>query len=778
MTRTLSSRIILINDDLSQIALQQGLLRRAGLIPVAFPGVHQALTHLEQAGCPDLIISDLNMPGVDGFRLCRLLRSADYPALNAVPILIISGTFNGKETERLVLDLGANAFLPLPLDGAVFLETVDSLLSRTLPAPRQRALVVEDSPSSSMMVQKALESAGYHVQLAVSLHEAREVLPDPGLQLLVLDYHLPDGLGDGLLTEYQARMPDTVWLMITTNTDPHLALNWMQLGADAYLQKPFHPTYLLELCERARRTRSLLSLQDMLVHHPGQLQASEHGFQQLADSLPLSVARFLPDGTLIYINPSHAEAYGEPARELPGKNLFDLLPAARSDSLRTCLQELTRDHSRLTRIEHWIDPHGRERWQEWTNQAFFDPAGQLLYFQSIGRDVTEHQQLFNWLSFQAAVLDEIADLITVTSADGTILYTNKAVRQYFGLSEEALHGQSVSALGAYSLEGPGQQDPIRQAQENGLFQGKVVHTRPGGEACILDTRLQLLPDGSPPETVISVSSDITDRVRAEEKLQQTNQQLERTLKKLRASQQQVVQQERLAAVGQLAAGIAHDFRNNLSVILLNTELAQADEGLPEQTSRRLDVVIHTCSQAARLVEQILDYSSTAPLHTRIFDLGHMLQEFLGIYQPSLPDTIRVQTRWENSPFTVRGDRARLEQALLNIILNACDAMPEGGELSFSLGQVHLSDDQPLPKADLSPGHWFCLEIADTGQGIQPDIQDSVFDPFFTTKEPGMGTGLGLSQAYGILRQHEGSITEHSEHGQGTAFSLYLPVHGG
>jgi PAS domain S-box-containing protein len=266
---------VVVNDDPTQLNVLTGLLQKEGLDATAFESAEAALVEMNAACPPDLIITDLYMPGIDGWRFCRLLRSPEYEAFNAVPILVVSATFAGDEASSITADLGANAFLPSPVDGRRFIDTVRAVRSGEKPKESLRVLVVEDSRTLAGLLAKRFEEHGYQADVAFSRREASKRFTEAAYDIAVLDYHLPDGLGDALLQKFRMKSPNCVCVMITTDPDPKLALSWMKAGAAAYLRKPFDPEYLIEQCIRARRERALLRVEDLLEERTQSLRDRE-----------------------------------------------------------------------------------------------------------------------------------------------------------------------------------------------------------------------------------------------------------------------------------------------------------------------------------------------------------------------------------------------------------------------------------------------------------------------------------------------------------------------
>ncbi|HRQ39094.1 MAG TPA: PAS domain S-box protein [Chloroflexota bacterium] len=240
-------------------------------------------------------------------------------------------------------------------------------------------------------------------------------------------------------------------------------------------------------------------------------------------------------------------------------------------------------------------------------------------------------------------------------------------------------------------------------------------------------------------------------------------------------QRRAQQQERLAAVGQLAAGIAHDFNNILAVIVLYTQLISRTVEMPARSQERLQIIEQQTNRAADLIQQILDFSRQSVLERQAFDLLPFTEKLVALLDRTLPENIQVELEHTGEAYFIQADSTRIQQVIMNLAVNARDAMPEGGQLHIRLAHRHTTEPKPMPLHDLPPGNWVQIEVADSGGGIPPEALPHIFEPFFTTKEVGQGTGLGLAQVYGIVQQHEGYIDVTTQVGQGTSFFLYFPA---
>ena len=254
----------MVNDDPTQAAILAGLMAKANIEAHTFSGAEAALAAMDPSEPPDLIVTDLYMPGIDGWRFCRLLRSPEYASFGKIPILVVSATFAGDHPERIAADAGADAFLSSPVDGKAFVAQVDALLAGNKTDRSCRVLIVEDGKVLASLLKKTFNAHCYQADVTPTLREAEIAFAKTPYDVAVLDYHLPDGEGDALLEAFRMQQPDCVCLMMTTDPTPELALSWMKRGAAAYLRKPFAPGLLIELCIRAHRERALLRIEDLL----------------------------------------------------------------------------------------------------------------------------------------------------------------------------------------------------------------------------------------------------------------------------------------------------------------------------------------------------------------------------------------------------------------------------------------------------------------------------------------------------------------------------------
>jgi len=258
-------------------------------------------------------------------------------------------------------------------------------------------------------------------------------------------------------------------------------------------------------------------------------------------------------------------------------------------------------------------------------------------------------------------------------------------------------------------------------------------------------------------------------------LRQSNRRLQATLIKLQETQETMLQQARLAAVGQLSVGIAHEFNNILGSVTLHTQMSLGTSGLTPQLCRRLEIISGQADRAAKLVQQIVDFGRRAILRREELDLLPFMAQLIGRLERTLPENVHLYLDCDVEELRVNVDPARLQQAIMNLVDNARQAMPESGELRVALSRKAETDEIRCVTCGQTTGEeWASISVTDTGTGIPPDVLPRIFEPFFTTRSP-LGSGLGLSQAHGIAKQHEGHIDVETQEGGGSTFTLYLPA---
>jgi PAS domain S-box-containing protein len=305
-----------------------------------------------------------------------------------------------------------------------------------------------------------------------------------------------------------------------------------------------------------------------------------------------------------------------------------------------------------------------------------------------------------------------------------------------------------------------------------------LRTKNGEWKWVLDAGLVVERDAAGlPVRAAGIHQDVSERKFAEDALRASHEELAATLSELQETQQRMMQQERLAAVGQLAAGIAHDFNNVLTAILMYSQLSLTETSLDPKLQRRLSVIVEQTRQGAELVQQILDFGRATVMRLHPLNVITIIEDSIHLAQRTLSASIEIERSLPQQPLIVQADATRIQQAMLNLFFNARDAMGGSGTIQVEMLLCDHTMDGVIMCAEcgaIHGGRWAAISVADSGVGISPEHLPRVFEPFFTSKGAN-GHGLGLAQVHGIVKQHGGHICIETRPGVGTTFYLYLPL---
>lgn len=370
---------------------------------------------------------------------------------------------------------------------------------------------------------------------------------------------------------------------------------------------------------------------------------------------------------------------------------------------------------------------------------------------NIGEDINEMlKSLERSHSFINAVIEDLPEGIILVNSEYRVVLANKIGLQHLKFLSNAGMGDVLSHIGSTS---------IIEMVSNFSRPPHIIRQSINVENFFFEVTAKYIGIGKNKDIgIVFVFMDVT--------------------KEKTELMERIQSRENLSAVGQLAAGIAHDFNNILTGITGYAELLYIDLTLPDKVRRQLKVILQNAERATNLVRQILDFSRKSMSEFEVVDLKIFFKDFIDFLKRIIPENIRISFDYKPGDYRVMADRTKLQQVLMNMSLNAKDAMPMGGELVFGLSQINVNREVKIldyGNNKIPEGDWVALTIRDSGTGIPKNVLPRIFEPFYTTKEVGKGTGLGLSQVYGIIKQHDGYINVYSKPDLGTTFTFYLPV---
>lgn len=389
---------------------------------------------------------------------------------------------------------------------------------------------------------------------------------------------------------------------------------------------------------------------------------------------------------------------------------------------------------------------GTYYWVDTTIVPFLNAEGKPYQYVAIRSDITERKRAEERISQQAALLDQAQDAILVRDLEQKILFWNKGAEKIYGWTAEEVVGKPLF------------KELLDQARtavlKNGEWQGELHQNRRDGAEIIVESRWTLVRDDKgQPTAILVINTDVTEKKRMES---------------------QFLRAQRMESIGTLAGGIAHDLNNVLSPILMAIDMLQL-KTTDEASKKWLDVLRTNAERGGNMVRQVLSFARGVEGERVALQPKHLIKEIVKILRETLPKSIEISLDIPNDLKIISADATQLHQVLMNLCVNARDAMPEGGSISIKAENVYVDENYARMHLEAKPGHFVMISVTDTGPGMTPEIQSRIFEPFFTTKEMTKGTGLGLSTAMTIVKSHGGFINVYSELHKGSQFTLYLPA---
>ncbi|MEZ0274580.1 MAG: PAS domain S-box protein, partial [Roseimicrobium sp.] len=564
---------------------------------------------------------------------------------------------------------------------------------------------------------------------------------------------------------------------VSTNGSHHVAMNGNELFPTSVLKAPLRDGQKVVgvLTIKSHRTKAYTAndgeaLQALADHCAGALERIEgraeqekerHLLRTLIENIPRYI--FVKDraGRYLISNLAHASFLGaKDESELIGKTAYDFFPAEVAQEFESSDMELMKEGEPMLDHESFSDSNGHRRWYSITKVPFRDSAGKIVGVIGIKEDITRRKLMDESLRVSEERFREMAETIqdvfwSTTPDSKQVLYISPLYEKLWGRPVAELTANPASWMEAIV---PDDRQRVCDALGH-LAQGTPydieyrIYRPDGKERWIHDRGFPVLNASGEVHRLVGTAGDITDRKKVE---------------------MQFLRAQRMEGIGTLAGGIAHDLNNVLTPITMSIDLLRL-RVKDAKCLEVLDTIAVSARRGADMVGQVLSFArGTGGTRVEV-QVKHLIRDIEKIAQDTFPKSIEVRTVMGRDLWTLQGDPTQLHQVLLNLCVNARDAMPQGGRVTISATNVMIDEHYSAMNAESTAGPHVLIQVEDTGTGIPKHVVEKIFDPFFTTKELGKGTGLGLSTSLSIVKSHGGFIRVYTEAGVGTGFRIYLPA---
>lgn len=811
-------RVLIVDDKEENLYYLEALLTGHGLTVERARHGAEALV-VARRSPPDLVVSDLLMPVMDGYTLLRNWKFDEQ--LRGIPFLVYTATYTEAEDERLAMNLGADGFVLKPSEPEDFLRSIETVMDRSVGRPPdQPAFPVADENEllkvySETLIRKLEEKT-------LMLAETNRLLEEDIVRRREIETSLRESEANLATAQRMAHVGSWVLGMERGTEIENCRLTW----SDEMYRIAGHAPGSIEVTPalhfgaippedrgqvrdalaRAVRERQPCTVVHRIVRPDGEIRIVDVTAEVLAEdgtdralrmvgtahditercraeeeqralmrALEMERARLvaaqrvakigswetdLATGAVSWSEETHRifETETEGVSLTHGDFLARVHPDDRAQVEAAFLRSTASGdfHDCEHRI---VMKDGRVKFVSERWQMFRDASGRPVRAIGTCRDVTERahaeRRIRSTASLLRAVADGTSDAVFVKDLEGRYLFINEAAANYMGRTVEDILGNDDRAF--FDEEGSSViRDNDRRVVESGQAITEEEQLTSGGDTRVfLATKAPYRNPAGRIIGVIGISRDITEK------------------KSLEA---QFLRAQRMESIGTLAGGIAHDLNNVLTPIMMSIDLLKSDEADPLRREI-LDAIETSAKRGADMVKQVLSFARGVDGRRLEVGIGSVVGEVKKIADETFMKSIAVHVEVEPDLGPVVGDPTQIHQVLLNLCVNARDAMPDGGSLTIRAANRIIDAQYAAMNLEAKPGPYVVVEVTDTGTGMKPEVIERIFEPFFTTKELGKGTGLGLSTTLAIVKSHGGFVLVESKPGAGTTFRLHFPMAG-
>jgi PAS domain S-box-containing protein len=616
-----------------------------------------------------------------------------------------------------------------------------------------KILHVEDNLRDADLVRDMLQAEWPDCSLTVvaTREDFLSALSRGDYDLVLSDFQLPGFNGLEALELTRERAPEVPFIFFSGTIGEERAIEAVRAGASDYVIKDRMqrlPVSIQRVLRESEEARARQRVEEALAQE-------QYLLLMLMENLPDHVYFKDTKSRLIAVSRSLARRHGMLPGEMKGKTDFDFFTEEHA-------RKSFEDEKRIIRTgiplidqeekETW--PNGSVTWVSSTKLPLRDANGHIAGTFGISRDITARKQAEERIREQTEIIDRAPVAIVISDLEDRITYCNDGAVQLYGASREELVGRKVQDI--LTPDTMTQLASGRSVFEStGRWAGEVPVETTAGRQFQAEFHMSMIHDSAGrPRARLSIAIDITEKAKIQE---------------------QFLRAQRLESLGMLAAGISHDLNNILAPVLMGAPLLRLRATHPSDL-RVLETIETSASRGAGLVRQILSFAHGAGGDKTLIQAKHLLRDISNFIQQTFPKSIELVLDIPNDLWTVQGNPTQLHQVLLNLCVNARDAMPKGGMLRLRAENRHMEAMTGSSAGQHTvAGAYLMIEVGDTGSGIPAEIMERIWDPFFTTKEEGKGTGLGLATVRGIVTNHGGFVRVDSEPGRGTVFRVFLPA---
>jgi PAS domain S-box-containing protein len=610
-----------------------------------------------------------------------------------------------------------------------------------------RILHLEDNRNDAELVHSVLNTDGLHCEIVrVDTRDDFLInLRDHPFDLIISDYSLPSFDGLSALKIAREQFPSIPFLFVSGTIGEESAIESLVNGATDYVLKN-NLSRLIPAVKRALRESEESSKR----------KTAEEMLRKLSRALEQSPSIVMITditGNIEFVNPKFTEVAGYSAGEVMGRNPRILKSDKLSEDQYKMLWKTIMSGGEWRGELYNKKKNGEGYWVSSSISPVRNSEGSISHFVAVQEDITGRKRSEEKLREQAALLDIDPDAIYVKDMEDRVQFWSKGAETMYGYTSDEVTGRRATEF-AFSEVPVDYQQALQKVLNDGRWHGEWTQkTREGNEIVVSSRWLLVRNEHDLPKSIYVVNTDITDQKRLEA---------------------QFLRAQRMESIGTMAGGIAHDLNNVLSPIMIAVQLLR--KKLKDAEDQKiLDMVESLIRRGAEMVKHIITFARGIEGKQMFVQPKHLIQEIDQMVRETFPKNIRVAVQLGNDLWSFSGDPTQVNQILLNLCINARDAMPKGGTLTVGAENTTVDELSARLHTQAKPGPYVVFSVSDTGAGIPAEIKEKIFEPFFTTKEVGKGTGLGLSTSYGIVQSHGGFIHFYSEKNKGTLFKVYFPA---